>query len=130
MSEIKKVVLPKEVAEAVEGFRFHLGMDELDLINIEKFGERYKREYRQWYGAIIKYFEDSRLDYIRALVNGYEIAKSPEERLREYFNARSAEYHRELAVGWSVRAQYYKGQVIAIKEMLDILSIKLEGINA
>ncbi|MBS4195389.1 hypothetical protein [Lederbergia citri] len=72
-----------------------------------------------------KYSALERLDIytiMSALVNGYEIEKSPEEKLREYFN--------EANVLIPVSKTHYQlGVRDAVRKTVDILGITIEGIN-
>ncbi|MCM3140469.1 hypothetical protein M3573_19510 [Bacillus safensis] len=63
-----------------------------------------------------------------ALINGYEIAKSPEQKVREYYGSNHAEHH-EVLTG-SPRGQYTAGVADGIRKTLDLLGIKIEGVTA
>lgn len=67
-------------------------------------------------------------DFARALYIGYEIEKSPENKVREYFDELvGCEEALEL-VGTS-GAQFRQGWQ-SVKHTLDLLGIKIEGVNA
>lgn len=109
MSE--KVKLPKEVAEAIRVVRgAYKSNCEFDL-------EFLKRESFDWMQPIIEYTQESRdnmANYFAALVNGYEVEQTPEDKVREYYN--NIKQNQEL-------------QAVALR-LLDILNIKIEGVNA
>ena len=60
-----------------------------------------------------------------ALINGYEVEKTPEERLRDYFDTQRMKY---LASVDGERTEYLS-KYLAIKQTLEILGITIEGIN-
>lgn len=117
----KKVTLPREVAEAIESLR-NRGASDQDIV---AYGiERYTIVDA---GIIYNYGQEHFRELMSALVNGYEIEKSPEERLREYLsemeryrvNADSKPYY-----------QYCRGRTEGALVALNILGIQIEGINA
>ncbi|MCY7910944.1 DUF1642 domain-containing protein [Bacillus inaquosorum] len=62
-----------------------------------------------------------------ALVNGYEVEKTPEEKVREY--------HRSLVCDMDRALSYeeegnYRSAIEAVEETLNLLGIKIEGVNA
>ncbi len=59
---------------------------------------------------------------LSALVNGYIIEKSPEEKLREI-------YDRAIRWGNVADSSYDRGVYSGIKVALDILDVTIEGIN-
>jgi len=63
-----------------------------------------------------------------ALINGYEIEKSPEQKVREYYGFNHDEHHKVLTA--SPRGQYTSGVADGIRKTLDLLGIKIEGVNA
>ncbi|MGE0910417.1 hypothetical protein ACQGRJ_10250 [Bacillus atrophaeus] len=62
-----------------------------------------------------------------ALVNGYEVEKTPEEKMREY--------HRSLVCDMDRALSYeeegnYRSAIEAVEETLNLLGIEIEGVNA
>lgn len=117
MSE--KVTLPKEVAEAIEDVcQFDYSNAEIIATIVNDYGQV---AYGTEFPVLIKYSreDDGNLDRLMAaLVNGYEVEKTPEENLREYYGRfREGNYP----------DQYYRA---AIRSTLEILGVKVEGINA
>ncbi|ARV43483.1 hypothetical protein BCV50_00035 [Bacillus subtilis] len=65
-----------------------------------------------------------------ALVNGYEVEKTPEEKVREYFEGvRNSRDERYLA-GDIEGKRFHGGALIGIYNTLELLGIKIEGVNA
>jgi hypothetical protein len=108
-----KVVLPKEVANAIEISRI-CGYSTLEIVihSLEAIdGHAYK--------DTIRHFAADNFDtFLNALVNGYEVVKTTEERLRERY-----EYAERVGGGGRI----YRD---AVRDTLDILGIKIEGVNA
>lgn len=122
------VMVTKEVAEAIEELRGE-GMSDFNIM-------------RHAHGAVVSptyltlkrwAFEDGGGSpdlLMQALVNGYEVEKSPEEKVREYYdrcrdNARIADNNERYD-----QAEYLNSQAIGVSITLDILGIKIEGVNA
>ncbi|RDY88711.1 hypothetical protein [Bacillus amyloliquefaciens] len=62
-----------------------------------------------------------------ALVNGYEIEKTPEEKVRAYYV--KLERDRQLA-WWQEEENRLESMKKAVRETLDATGIKIEGVNA
>ncbi len=116
----EKVTLPREVADAIEEMRGK---------GTSNFGVL-----RRAYGAISiepdltlkKWAFDGEGDgtpdeLMRALVNGYEVEKSPEDRVREYYKACEPITHTNYT---------NVGRRDGIVTTLDLLGITIEGVNA
>jgi len=107
MSEIKKPVITKEQADAIETF-LEKGTKE-DLLTAKvhccHFGDEYSG---------INTIDIMML--AAALINGYEVEKTPEEKVREYYES----------YGGSPSAMERKE---AVQDTLDLLGIEIEGVN-
>jgi Protein of unknown function (DUF1642). len=113
-----KVKLPREVAEAIEDLR----KDHYD--NRALIDEIYEGAAR----PVLQAYAETNFDtLLNALINGYEIEKSPEEKVREYYEGlietkqdlSNDDYTRELAA--------YEAS--GVSKTLDLLGIKIEGVN-
>lgn len=119
---IELPVIPKEVAEAIEASR------ELDLSYIEKMARRNV-------GCFVTIFDwlsrnDDNYDkYFTAVIHGYTIEKSPEEKVREYYmilGKWANEHHADAD---------HESEMMCISEMsgvaktLNLLGITIEGVN-
>jgi predicted mannosyl-3-phosphoglycerate phosphatase (HAD superfamily) len=122
-----KVKLPREVAEAIEKIREKGGRNYAIIRAAIKLSEASAEEkvISDW---VIKNFQDNLDALIIALVNGYEIEKSPEDKVREYYeglietktDSLNDPYTRELAA--------YEAS--AVVKTLNLLDIKIPGVNA
>ncbi len=122
---MNKVTLPKEVAEAItllrelwwSNVRIACALNDGHAIEGSSVGKLRK----------FAYVDGDNEDLILfALVNGYEIERTPEERLREYYG-----HHADKCRGIiGVERLEHVLKATAIKHTLDILGITIEGINA
>jgi hypothetical protein len=112
-----KVKLPREVAEALDSLRGK-GYSNFTILSYV-INEKYIAHLPE-IATIVKAYERDNFSFdtlLNALVNGYEIEKSPEDKVREYY--------RSL---WSEN-RYDKPQ-LAIRKTLNLLGIKVPGVNA
>ncbi|MED4579097.1 hypothetical protein P9480_10075 [Bacillus atrophaeus] len=65
-----------------------------------------------------------------ALVNGYEIEATPEEKVREYYEGTQRTRDERYAAGDLEGKRYHTGVSTGIIITLNILGIKIEGVNA
>lgn len=112
---MNKVTIPREVAEAIEELR-NAGLSNWAIIAIanDPSGE---------YSTTLSRFKE-RDKLLAALVNGYEIEQTPEERLREIFIDVANE-----RLSASSDGVYYIGMMDGIRTAINILGIKIVGIN-
>jgi hypothetical protein len=120
MSE--KVVLPKEVADAMDEIQKRWGVESLrDLPQIYSLRDEF-----EFCSIIADYSRTDGNKYFEAVVHGYVAEKSPEEKVREYYEELSNKY--DNVDGY--KAYRLDGMMLAVEKTLDILGIKIEGINA
>lgn len=109
----EKITLPRGVSESIERLRSKGYTDAHIVHDIERgISSEVLNEYF--------YDKASPDDLMRALVIGYEVERTPEERLRDYY-----EYLQRIksdSIYDDLRAE-------AVEETLDILGITVEGIN-
>jgi len=123
-----KVTVTKEVAEAIEDSR-GLRMSNFNIM-------------RQAHGAVVSptYLTLKRWAFgggggssdllMQALVNGYTVSKTPEEKVREYYDRCREKRDQAEMDDRSFAAEHLDGQAIGASITLDILGIKIEGVNA
>lgn len=112
---MNKVTLPKEIADAMDRTFQHKTKEQISwaVFNIIKLNDANLTSD----SVIIKnYFKNEDLFLLmEALVNGYEVEQTPEEKVREYFE----------------RVMNTKAPLphIAVVATLDLLGIKISGVN-
>ncbi|WP_303984853.1 hypothetical protein [Niallia circulans] len=111
-----KPEITKEQAEAITYLR-GLGRDDESILSY--FGE-YVRQC-----AVLN--ELSRVSLAAALINGYEIVMTPEEKIRDYYESNYAKH--EKSKPFSGEDHYTTGVSQGIKRTLEHLGIKIEGVN-
>lgn len=107
-----KVLLPKEVADAIHYFQ--VKGSEKSLFNVPTIASSSAKNKR--YKTIFDFFQSSDENfkkYFNALVNGYEVEMTKEDLIKVYF-----ESHKNLP-----------GITTGIKATLKILGIEIEGVN-
>lgn len=109
---VEKVKLPKEVSEAIEELRESNWSNRQIIQKIE--GADINSYVIRLTGYVTLYGFDVLL---QALVNGYEVEETPEDKVREFFNAFSTP---------NAEGMYKRN---AICKTLDLLNIKIEGVN-
>ncbi|MGQ5176985.1 hypothetical protein ACSQ7W_11850 [Bacillus halotolerans] len=65
-----------------------------------------------------------------ALVNGYEVKKTPEEKVREYYEKTERTRDERQSAGDIEGKRFHGGALVGICTTLELLGIKIEGVNA
>jgi uncharacterized protein YaaR (DUF327 family) len=130
--KVARVTLPREVAEAIENVRKRLGWTD-EVILHKTYTNGWEAE---WAEVLNENGDENKAFLIaQALVNGYEIEKSPEEleaerkeKVREYFDS----IHERLYSEELSREQRFalNSELYAVVKTLDLLDIKIPGVNA
>ena len=110
MNEIKKPVITKEQVEAIQLLR----SKDNDWTDCDILEYHATSQWSNEYTPLNSLYTDI---LAAALINGYEVEKTPEEKVREYYESH----------GGSPSAEERKA---AIRETLYKLGIKIEGVNA
>jgi hypothetical protein len=125
MSE--KVPLPKEVAEAIGSVKeFYTNAEIIGTIVTDRGCTAYGSQIP----TLIEYSRkaEGNLDALMsALVNGYEIEKTPEEKVCEFFDYLETQYRENLL---NRDASKYHLAIVTLKRVLNDLGIKIAGVNA
>lgn len=116
-----KVIIPKDVAGAIEKLR-DCGETNRELLGL-LFEERVRSDVRPEM-VIWSWADRNRDEYIQAIVNGYEVEKTPHDLVKEFF-----ETERELQRN-SMNGQGSMNTGAAIQRTLNILGISIEGVNS
>ena len=127
-----KVVLPKDVAKAVEYLQ-EIGITNYGIVGYLERGAKLGSSGLQPYLTVINKWiseEAVRPDILlTALVNGYEVEQTPEDRLRKYYEKVEVESFRANAKNqWRHEAELM-GRLVGVRTTLRILGITIEGIN-
>jgi hypothetical protein len=121
--KVTRVTLPREVAEAIGDLR-NKGWRNTYLMRIP-----FTSSVSGTSSDIIRQYAVDNLEtYMSALVNGYEIEKSPEDKVREYY-----EEIREVfksTIDGSYDEEYLRGIMHGVVKTLNLLDIKIPGVNA
>lgn len=119
MSE--KVLLPREVAEAIEYLR-KKGYRNFTIMRLAFEAHSDSSVIRKWAFNINGRGTPDLL--MKALVNGYEIEETPEEKLQRYYSDVNEQFNELLESD----SRLY-GVLEGIENTLDILGIEIPGIN-
>jgi hypothetical protein len=115
-----KVVLKKDVAEAIERWlRMNDGNKDMLL--------RFHADKGDWEFGFQAFNTIDLMTMASALINGYEVEKSPEDKVRERFDYC---YKQWQTAGDAPYRRYYHGKVVGVQQTLDLLGIKITGVNA
>lgn len=115
------VTLPKDVAETIEYLREH-GWSESHLMHIGEFisVEKHNKELHVDHRGYVlseylsEDFEQNVPKYMSAIVNGYDVESTPEEKVIEYYESIAGEH----------------SPLKAVRDTLTILGINIPGVNA
>lgn len=137
---MSKVTLPKEVAEAIEHVwdKVMNGMGPKDSIKLMWLTNWRTLDihFPEQEPILSEYFRKNPVNYVEALVNGYEVEETPEDKLLaeyEYITRvfLEAELHGyESNEDYFRHRFYYRGLRDGIQDTLEILGIEIEGIDA
>lgn len=128
---MKKVIVTKEVAEAIEDVRKaqYTNADIIaDIIN-----DRGHTAYGTLMPTLIEFSRqsESNIDVLmQALVNGYEIEKTAEDKLAGLYKGAKSSARMYAALDEWSNCKAEEGKAKGIQLALDTLGIKIEGVNA
>lgn len=119
---MEKVKVPQEVADAIEyAKKVHTSLTNIldDVFNCGGSGDAEMK-------MLAEFFKDDEISLMSALVNGYEIKKTSDERLREYY-----EYLLFRKKGHASKGEYAKAdaRLDGFLKALELLEVKIEGVN-
>ncbi|WGD77715.1 hypothetical protein P5643_13950 [Bacillus subtilis] len=117
-----KPTITKEQAKAIESCAMNCG---------DTYKERLIRGHADdsgdWSGEYAPLNDLDIMTLAAALVNGYEVEKTPEEKVREYFESLWSDYCNSDDPFIEVACESARA---AVNETLNLLGIKIEGVNA
>ena len=121
MSE--KVKLPVEVAEAIEAHR-KCHHDNAIIIS-QSFEVKDNGAHRN---SIRDFASDNFDTFLQALVNGYEVEETPEDKVREYFKQLNDD-HGVWSNGHKSSSSPYGYELTGCVRTLNLLGINIKGVN-
>jgi DNA integrity scanning protein DisA with diadenylate cyclase activity len=114
-----KITVPANVANAIAHYVALADTKTEALQDILRLGYEAERS-----EIILRHFEHDYDELMEALICGYEVEKTPEDLVRQY-------YERVTGVNeFPINVDYLEGQRFAIVQTLDLLGIKIAGVNA
>ncbi|MBA9027585.1 hypothetical protein [Peribacillus huizhouensis] len=135
---MKLVNLPKEVAEAIEELR-EIGISTMYIaqnVGVKQgFGasglNKYLNVINDWR---LECAEKRNNELLSALVNGYVMEKTPEEKMLENFRVHENVVWfyegKTLDRAEQMQERYSSGYISGVKDFAELYGIKIEGINA
>jgi hypothetical protein len=117
---MEKVILSKEIADALNDVSNFYSPVEIIAEIVKDIG---CSAYGTKMSTLVKMYHSGTLDIdelMNALVNGYEIEKTPEEKIKEYYDS-----HLHRGFGNS----YSNGVLTSVNVVLNFLNKTIEGIN-
>ena len=118
-----KITVPPSVATAIRFFTDLADTKHEAFADILSLG--YESERSQ---LILCHFDGNYDELMEALICGYQIEKSPEEKVREYYSQLMWIYN-DADYG-TIEEISPESEMRGIVKTLDILGIKIEGVNA
>jgi DNA integrity scanning protein DisA with diadenylate cyclase activity len=115
MNNASKITVPQAVANAIAHYVALADSKHEAFQDILSLG--YEAEKSE---LILRHFEHDFDELMEALICGYEVEKTPEERIRDYYKDRRHSQEGSIA---SYQAE-------SIEKTLNILGINIEGVNA
>jgi hypothetical protein len=129
---VAKAVIPREVAEVIECLMEEIGIETIDVawaVAERLIGNRIENaEINDRAQSIAKwiYATPGSMDVLmQALVNGYDIERTPVEELREYYE--NLRVHRDTAMPRSY--PMYRARMIDIKRTIEIIAQEYPELN-
>ncbi|WP_077603664.1 hypothetical protein [Oceanobacillus sojae] len=117
---MEKVILPKEVAEAIEEVWSEipgkLGPEDSNKITWLTNWRTLDEEFPEYEPTLIDYYIENPVDYVSALAYGYDVEETPHEKLRAHYEASSDN-------------EFDQGYDAGVRFTLNTLGIEIEGIN-
>jgi DNA integrity scanning protein DisA with diadenylate cyclase activity len=119
-----KITVPKEVAAAIRFFTDLADSKSEAFTDILSMGfEGTNSE------IILRHFDGNHDELMEALICGYEVEKTPEEKVRQFYTEVKQNRESFSSLASTHMLDKYYAMEYAIKETLNLLGIKIEGVN-
>lgn len=136
---MSKVLLPKEVAEAVEHVWGEVissrgPKDSIKLMWLTNW-RTLDIHFPEQEPILSEYFRKNPVNYVEALVNGYEVEETPEDKLLAKYKEVMNRWQNAVRIDFHSYEEYlqhrfyYRGLRDGIQDTLEILGIEIEGID-
>lgn len=119
-----KPTITKGQAEGIEFWLREYGTDK------GRFIEAHANDDREWYGECAPLNHLDTLTLAAALINGYKVEATPEEKVRDYYEHIKRSRDERHVAGDIEAKRHNVGVLTGIRNTLDIFGIKIEGVNA
>lgn len=123
------IILPRKVADSVKHYR-DAGCTNSNImarvITMNFYNEPFADELYEWAN---KGRGKNREKLMEALVNGYEVEKTPEEKILDYYHEQYMYFQAYSLERDRGKAMVYDAKIDGIKNTLNMLGIEIEGIN-
>lgn len=117
-----KVRLPKEVSDAIDKLKNFDGHTNERIIRFV-FDPKSNASFKLNEYAASGHFED----ILAALVNGYEVEETPEDKVSKAY--KEAKRNKQNVTA-EIDESFWSGWVSGMEEVVRLLDIKIEGVNA
>jgi hypothetical protein len=126
LSVSDKVKLPRRVVDAINYFLHNERLSYSEIV-----WQSYQVNQTTEHGRYLRdYASDNFVDILQALVNGYEVEETPEDKVRDYIDHLKSTRDRIDLAPERCRSAEYSGRIDSVLQTLSLLNIKIEGVNA
>lgn len=120
---MEKVKIPREVADAIEKLRsMDFKITNWDIVYA--FAASKSDEYP----ALIEFANNNFDTFLKAIVNGYEVEQTPEDKVRYYIEALNKET--DMIVHGTAPYWIAKGHHQGVMAVVEILGLNIGGVNS
>lgn len=122
-----KPEITKEQAESIEFLREHYDDNRILEIYVHESIGHTSQMHCHSCGSLCEF---ELIELAAALINGYEIAKSPKEKVQDYYEYLEKRYGEARDKGDVQARLNFTSMMTGVRETLDRFGIKIEGVNA
>lgn len=121
-----KALVTEEQAKAIEFLREAYTDGEIMTMYVEDTLGYIEMQHGRDVGCL---YNLDALGLATALINGYEVATTPEAKIKKYYEE-ALRYRRESEDEADIEsAEYYSGRIHGVMEVLTILGVDIKGVN-
>ncbi len=124
-----KPTLPRDVAEAIERYWKRFDPDaHFKWVQLTNWYKMHELDVAA-HGVLVPFFQVYPIEYMTALVIGYEVEQSPEGEVEKYFT-HLYEQHLRYQKSKGCITSPFGHEMDGVKRTLKLLNIKIEGVNS